>query len=118
MSANRKRKIRVEVRMTEDEHEVFLQRMRDVGMQNMDGFLRKMALTGYILRIDMSEVRETLRLLANATNNINQIAKRANETRSIYAEDVIQLRDEVSGMRSQVSDLMKVYGKIRKLLEV
>ena len=51
-------------------------------------------------------------------NNFNQIAKRANETRSIYAVDVIQLRDEVGGMRSQVSDLMKVYGKIRKLLEL
>ena len=116
MSTNRKRKIRVEVRMTEDEHEVLLQRMHDIGMQNMDGFLRKMALTGYILRIDMSEVRETLRLLANATNNINQVAKRANETRSVYAVDVIQLKDEVSDMRSQVSDLMKVYGKIRQLL--
>jgi predicted transcriptional regulator len=77
-----------------------------------------MALTGYVLRLDMSEVRETLRLLANATNNINQIAKRANETRSIYANDMIQLREEVGNLRSQVSDVMKVFGKIRKLMEL
>lgn len=118
MSVNRKRKIRIEVCMTEDEHDVLLQRMRDVSMQNVGAYIRKMALTGYILRLDMSEVRETLRLLANTTNNVNQIAKRTNETRSIYAVDMIQLREEVGGMRSQVSDIMKIFGKVRKLLEV
>ena len=118
MSANRKRKVRIEMRLTEDEHDVLLQRMRDVGMQNKDAYLRRMALTGYILRLDMSEVREALRLLANATNNVNQVAKRANETRSRYAVDMIQLREEVGKMRLQVSDVMKVFGKVRKLLDL
>jgi hypothetical protein len=77
-----------------------------------------MALAGYILRLDMSEVRETLRLLANATSNINQGAHRANETRSIYASDVVQLREEVEKLRAQVSDVMKVFGKVRKLMDL
>ena len=85
---------------------------------NKDSYLRRMALTGYILRIDMSEVRETLRLIANATSNINQIAKRANETRSIYSADMIQLREEVGGLRSQVSDALKVFRKVQKLMEL
>ena len=118
MSVNRKRKVQMILRLSEDEQDALSQRMQDAGMQNREAYLRKMALTGYILRLDLSEVRETLRLLANATNNINQIAKRANETRSIYAVDMIQLREEVSGMRSQVSDAMKVFGKVRKLLEL
>jgi hypothetical protein len=118
MSVNRKRKIRVEMRLTEDENDIFMQRMSDIGIQNRDAYLRKMALTGYILRLDLSEVRETLRLLSNATNNINQIAMRANETRSIYANDMIQLREEVGILRSQVSDAMKVFSKVRKYLEL
>ena len=87
-------------------------------MKNQEAYLRKMALTGYILRLDMSEILETLRLVANATNNINQIAKRANETRSVYASDMIQLREEVGNMRSQVSDMLKVFRKVRKFMDL
>jgi hypothetical protein len=118
MSANRKRKIRVEMRLTEDEHDVFLRRMRDLGMLNKDSYLRRMALTGYIIRLDMSEVRETLRLIANATSNINQIAKRANETRSIYASDMIQIREEIGNLRLQVSNALKVFRKVQKLMDI
>ena len=113
-----KRNIVIKIRLTDDEKELLSQRMRDAGVQNREAYLRKMALTGYIVRLDMSEVREALRLLANATNNINQVAYRANETRSIYAADMIQLREQVGNMRSQVSDLVKVFAKVRKLLDL
>jgi tRNA-dihydrouridine synthase len=113
-----KRPITIKIRLTDEEKELLEQRMQDTGIQNREAYLRKMALTGYILRLDMSEVRETLRLLANATNNINQIAMRANETRSIYANDMIKLREEVGNLRSQVSDAMKVFSKVRKYLEL
>jgi len=92
--------------------------MREMGINNQEAYLRKIALTGYILRLDLSEVRETIRLLANATNNINQIAARANETRSIYAADMVQLREQVGYMRSQVSEIMKVFGKVRKMTDL
>jgi len=54
--------------------------MAAAGIRNREAYLRKMVLDGYILRLDLSEVREMTRLLSNATNNLNQIAKRANET--------------------------------------
>jgi hypothetical protein len=113
-----KRQVIIKIRLSEDEKDLLSQRMRDSGMQNREAYLRKMALTGYILRLDMSEVRETLRLLAIATNNVNQLAKRANQTRSIYAADMIQLQEEVGNMRSQVSDVMKVFSKVRKQMEL
>lgn len=116
MSVNRTRKIQEVMRFTEEEHAIFLQRVQDSGIQNKQAYLRKMALTGYVLRIDMSEVRETLRLIANANSNINQVAKRANETRSIYAADMIQLREEVGDLRSQMTEIMKVFGKVREFL--
>jgi hypothetical protein len=92
--------------------------MRDSGIQSREAYIRKIALTGYILRLDTSEVRETLRLLANATANINQIAARANESRSIFASDMIELQEEIFNIRSEVSDVMKVFGKVRRLMEL
>ena len=108
----------MKMRLTEEERDILLQRMKDAGIQNREAYLRKMALTGYILHIDLSEVRETLRLLANATNNINQIARVTNETRSMYAADMIQLQEEVGAMRKQVSDAMKVFRKVRNFLDL
>jgi len=118
MRDNRKRQVRIELNLTEDERELLSQRMTDAGIKNMQVYLRKVALTGYILRLDISEVRETLRLLASTTNNINQLAKRANETRSIYAQDMIQLREDVGNLQGQVSDVMKVFSKVRKFMEL
>ena len=116
MSVYRKRNIRIAMHLSADEHSLFLQRMNDAGIQNMQAYLRRMALTGYILRLDLSEVRETLRLISKATININQLAKRANETRSIHAQDIIQLHEDVGNLRLQVSDIMKVFSKAHGLL--
>ena len=118
MRENRKRQVRIELNLTEDERDLLLERMADAGIKNMQAYLRKIALTGYILRLDNSEVRETLRLLASTANNINQLAKRANETRSIYAQDMITLREDVGNLQAQVSDVMKVFSKVRKFMEL
>ena len=118
MSDNRKRNIRVIMRLTEAEQEALEQRMQVAGTENREDYLRKMALAGYILRLDLSEVREALRLLANIASNINQIAYRANETRSIYTADMIQLQEEVGNLKAQVADVMKVFGKAHKLMDL
>ena len=116
--SNRRRKKQILMRLTEEEHDVLLQRMRYAGKQNREDYLRQMALTGYILRLDLSEVREALSLISNIANNINQVARRANETRSMYAADMIRIREEVKDLRSQVSDVMKVFSKVRKLIDL
>ena len=61
MSINRKRNKQIIMRLTEEEHDLLLQRMAEAGMKNQEAFLRKMTLTGYILRLDVSEVREELK---------------------------------------------------------
>ena len=113
-----KRQITVKMRLTKEEKELLEQRMRDADIQNREAYLRKMALTGYVLKLDLSEAREALRLMSNTTSNINQITKMANATRSIYGSDMIKIREEVSNMRSQASDIMKVFGKVRKFLDL
>jgi len=118
LNDNRKRKKQILIRLTDEEHEMLLQRMGMMGAQNQAAYLRSMALTGYNIKLDLSEVRETLRLISNVANNINQVTKRANETRSIYGNDLIKLYEEVSELRKQVSDVMKVFWKVEKLLEL
>jgi len=113
-----KRKIEVKMRLTEDELGLLHQRMDDAEIKNREHYLRKMALTGYILRLNMSEVRETLRLMTNATSNINQLAKCTSETRSIYANDMKQLHEDVNGLRAQVSAVMKVFSKVHQFMEL
>ena len=80
-------------RVTEDDYDLINDKMAEAGIKNRGAYLRKMALDGYVIKVDFSDVRELVRLLRNATNNLNQVAKRANETRSVFAGDIKDLQD-------------------------
>ncbi len=61
-------------------------------MRNMSAYIRKMALDGICVKLDLKDVREVSSLLRQCSNNLNQYAKRANETGSIYAADIRDLQ--------------------------
>jgi len=86
--------------------------MSEAGIKNRGAYLRKMALDGYIIRVDFSDVRELVRLLRNATNNLNQVAKRANETRSIYSADIKDLQDNYEKLWVASEGVMKRIAKM------
>lgn len=68
-------------------------KMEEMGIRNMSAYIRKMALDGYCVKLDLSDVREMVRLLRYCSNNLNQCAKRANETGSFFEEDIRELRE-------------------------
>ena len=113
--ANRRRTNEIKFRLADDELDVLQQRMNVVGCINREAFIRKMVLEGYILRMNFTEVREFLRLISNATSNINQIAMRANESRSIYARDVQELSNQFKLLKSEASKTMQVLRKVQAL---
>jgi len=80
--------------------------MAEMGITNMGAFARKMMIDGFHITLDLSDVREMVRLLKNATNNINQITKRANETRNIYAADIEDLRQRYSELWPAVNKIL------------
>lgn len=80
------------VRMTAEEMDRIHQKMDELGMTNITAYFRKMALDGYCVKLDLPEVREMLTLLRRCSNNLNQYAKRANETGSIYEADINDLQ--------------------------
>ena len=66
--------------------------MEEAGIRNMSAYIRKMALDGICVKLDLTDVRQLVTLLRRCSNNMNQYAKKANETGSIYASDIEDLR--------------------------
>lgn len=83
-----KRKHNVHFRVNTEEEELIKRKMEDAGISSVAAYMRKMAIDGYVVRLDLSDVKEAIRLLRISGNNLNQYAKKANETSSIYAEDI------------------------------
>ena len=86
--ANRKRDIRLRFRVTPEEKSMIEDKMAQVGTSNMEAYLRKMSIDGYILKLDLPELKEMISLLRRSSNNLNQIAKRMNQTGRLYGEDM------------------------------
>ncbi len=89
--AEENRSIVIRFRATPDEQEQIRQRMEQLGTDNMSAFLRKMAIDGYIVKLELPELKEMLTLLRRSSSNINQIAKRVNETGRLYREDIEEI---------------------------
>ena len=81
--------------------------MREVGTTNMGAYLRKMALDGYILRLDLPELKEMLSQLRYMGNNVNQIAKRANEIGVIDEMDIRGVSKRQERMLEQMARLLE-----------
>ena len=81
--------------------------MREAGTTNMGAYLRKMALHGYILRLDLPELKEMLSQLCYMGNNVNQIAKRANEVGVIDEMDIRGVSKRQERMLEQMARLLE-----------
>lgn len=107
-----KKSVRVEFVMSEQEAELVKGRMAELGITNLSAYLRKMAVDGYIIHLDMSDVQEMIRLLRICSNNLNQYARRANETGSIYAADVDDLRTRLDSLWDGMDKLLRGFANI------
>lgn len=88
-----------------EEMERLKQKMAEVGVVNRSAYVRKMVLDGYCVNMDFSDIRELVPLLRRCSNNLNQYAQKANETGSIYEEDIRDLQkkqDEIWGIMKEI----------------
>ena len=83
------------VRISDADKERIQAKMEEAGILNMSAYIRKMALDGICVRLDLAEVRQLIVLLQRCSTNLNQYAKRANETGSVYAADIEDLRSRL-----------------------
>lgn len=91
---------------SKEEVERIHEKMDELGIRSMGAYLRKMALDGYCIRLDLQDVKALVSLLRICSNNLNQYAKRANETGSIYRADIEDLQkrlEEIWTVRTSCS---------------
>lgn len=89
------------------------ERMASIGVGNLSAYLRKVAIDGYIINLDLSDVREMVSLLRRCSNNLNQYAKRANETGSIYAADIEDLRVRLDQLWDAASGILGTLAEVK-----
>ena len=90
--ANRNRPVQVKFRVTPEERKMIDKRMEQAGVTNMAAYLRKMAIDGYVVKLELPELRDFISLLRRTSNNFNQIARRVNSTDRIYADDIVEMK--------------------------
>ena len=89
MSApKRKRDVQLNFRVSPEELALIEQKMAQLGTKNREAYLRKMALDGYVVRLDLPELKELVSLLRRSSNNLNQLTRRVHETGRIYDADL------------------------------
>ena len=81
-------------------------KMEEVGVVNMSAYIRKMALDGYCVKLDLQDLKELIRLLRICSNNLNQYAKKANETGSIYLADIRDLQVRLNDLWQAAKELL------------
>ena len=73
------------LRLTKTEKNRIYEKMFSMGIRSLSAYIRKMALDGYCLNLDLPQLRRMSYLLQNCSNNLNQVAKRVNESNQLYA---------------------------------
>ena len=100
----RKRTVQVKFRVTEAERDLILEKMKLIPTKNMAAYLRKIAIDGYIVQVDHSDIKAMTAEIQKIGVNVNQIARRVNSTSSVYQEDI----DELKGALDEIWRLQRL----------
>ncbi len=112
MRSNEGRTVGLYTKVSPEEKVVIDQKMALLGTSNLRAYLRKMAVDGYIVKLDMECVRDMVKLLRSISSNVNQIARRCNETRNLYAQDVEDLRQGYDRVWHELCALIHKFEKL------
>lgn len=92
-------------RVSRGELEAIRQKMQELGVRSMGAYLRKMALDGYCIRLDLGDLKKIVSLMRYASNNLNQYAKKANETGNIYMDDIQDLQFRFNQIWAELKEI-------------
>ena len=110
---NRSRSRQVKFWVNEEEYELLQKKMEAAGGVNQGAYIRKMILDGYIVNLEIPELKEIIRLLSITSNNVNQIARQLHSTGSIYQQDIgeveAQLEQNYKMLRRLITKLSKIH---------
>ena len=111
--ANLEREIQLKFRVTAEERALIEQKMEQLGTTNMAAYLRKMAADGYVVNLELPELREMVSLLRRSSNNLNQLARRVHETGRFYDADLEELRQSYDGLWDAAQKILTSLAKLQ-----
>lgn len=101
------------IRLTPEELQMIQEKMKQYGTRNFSAFVRKMAIDGYAVRLELPELKEMVSLLRYSSNNLNQLTKRVHETGRIYDADLEDLRQTHERMWDAARDILSALSKLK-----
>ena len=110
---NRQREVQLKFRVTPEERDLIEKKMEQLGTTNMAAYLRKMAIDGYAVNLELPELREMVSLLRRSSNNLNQLTRRVHETSRFYDADLEELRQSYDGLWDATQKVLSSLAKIQ-----
>lgn len=110
----RRRPVHLHVMLSEAERDQIQDRMDEAGVRNMSAYVRKMALNGYVLHVDLSDIRELVALQRRCANNLNQVAIHAH-TYGVYPSEIAALQKDYADLWEPLSELLKKLSAVVEL---
>ena len=111
--ANRKRSVRVKTYLTEKELQKIHKRMAQMGTTNREAYMRKMAIDGYVVRLEIPGLKEYVAMQRVHSKRFNEIAKRVNETGRLYPEDVAEMKEMIGKSTAQMDLVLAEVNKLK-----
>ena len=101
------------LRLTDQEREMIEQKMKQAGFPTMSTYLRKMAIDGYIMTLNLPEIKEMITLLRCSSNNLNQIAKKVNAMGMVFEDDLKEIKSMQSEIWKSMNKILKRLGQVQ-----
>ena len=101
------------LRLTDQEKKLIAEKMKIAGIPKMSTYLRKMAIDGYILKLDMPEIKEMISLLRYSSNNLNQIAKKTNAKGTVFEDDLKEIKSVQDDLWKGMNKILKRLGQLQ-----
>ena len=111
--ANRNRQIQLKFRVTLQEREMIEQKMAQLGTKNMAAYMRKIAIDGYVVKLELPELKEMVSLLRRSSSNLNQLTKRVHETGRVYDADLEDIVRNQERLWQAATDILAVLAKLK-----
>ena len=105
----REREVQLKFRVTPEERQIIEQKMALLGTANMAAYLRKMAIDGYVVNLEIPELASCEKLLRYISNNVNQMARTVNSGGAVYP-------DEVNDICTKQDETYRLFGAILEQL--
>ena len=108
----RKRDVQLNFRVSPEELALIEQKMAQLGTKNREAYLRKMALDGYVVRLELPELKEMVSLMRYSSNNLNQLTRRVHETGRIYDADLEDISQRQEALWDGVHRILTQLAKL------